>query len=287
MRIVIALAEAGSIAEAAVRLETSRAKLRRKLAAVEEAAGTQLLTRVEGVLIPTRQGASFIEGARRILTETSLLLAHTRELGTEPTGVLTLGLQPGFPHHLTMAAIDVQRQRFPRLRQKIRIAEDPVSLLPTQADIAIFVGEDREVPGCVTLTLAPLRWELVATEAYLAEHGTPTLAAALHDHNLLVWCPCGGEQEYLHAKDGTRLQISPFIACSNERYLLYLAQAGRGIAYIPRPPIPDPEFPDLVPVLTDHIGRSINVQLVTPDILADVPRVKKVLESILGVIGAQ
>jgi DNA-binding transcriptional LysR family regulator len=284
MRVMIAVAEAGTVAEAAARLGVSRAKVRRKVAMVEAETGAQLLVRVDGLLTPTRQGQAFLEGAARLLEEAKLLVTHTREIGHEPAGLLRLALHPGFPHRLSMASIMLQRKRYPRLRQLIRIAEDPVSLLPTHADVATLISEDLELPNFECTPIAALRYGLVASEAYFAEHGRPENVRELVNHTLLTWHPPSGDGSALHCSDGNKIAIEPVISCSNERYLLFLASSGVGIAYVPLPPIFEPEFAKLVPVFEEEIGRSINVQLVVPNILAEIPRVKVMRDTLLGIL---
>jgi hypothetical protein len=156
--------------------------------------------------------------------------------------------------------------------------------MPDEADFAIVVDEDLSLPGYSCRPIAALRYQLVASKEYLAEHGTPGDPADLANHPLLLWRPPSGEHGFLHTVDGGRVPVKALLASSNERYLLYVAHAGNGIAYVPMPPIADPEFPNLVPLLADQIGRAINVQLVVPDVLAEVPRVKVVLKKLLSMI---
>jgi DNA-binding transcriptional LysR family regulator len=183
LRALVALAEFGNVAKAAENLRTSRARVRRKLAALEERTETELLTRVGGVLTPTEPGASLIEGSKRLLGEAALLISHTREIGAEPSGLLRVAVQPGFPIHLAVMGHSVIKDRYENVRVEIRFAENPVTLLPTDADLVILVDEDIEVPNCTRLEVVRLKYQLLATETYLSENGNPTTPEELKEHD--------------------------------------------------------------------------------------------------------
>lgn len=283
LRVLVALAEAGSISVAAANLRTSRARMRRKLAALEERTGVQLLARADGVLIPTEPGASLVGGAKHLLDDASLLIAHTREIGTEPAGLLRIAFQPGFPHQVAMPAYELLLDRYNHLRAEVRVAENPVELLPDDADLAITIDEDLDLPGCVRFPIVPLRCQLLATETYLAARGSPATAGELKDHRLLVWRPPSGNSQDLHLREGGHLVVQAAIISSNERILMQMAASHQGMAYVPCPPIPDPEFHELKPVLAETLGRSINVQMYVPNALTEVPRVKAVLDAVVRV----
>lgn len=280
LRVLVALAKEKSISEAAASLNTSRARLRRKLASLEERTGVQLLVRVDGLLTPTEPGASLLKGARRLLCDASLLIAQAREIGTEPTGLLRVALQPGFPNQLALLAHTALHELYENLRVDLRVAEDPVTLLPEHADLAITIDEDLDPPGCTRLPLLSLRWQLLATEDYLRTEGSPATPEDLDAHRLLVWRPPAANDPLVHLVDGGLLQIRAAISSSNERLLLHLAAAGAGIAYVPKPPIPIPNYRALKPVLAESVGRSINAQMFVPNVLKEVPRVRMVLNAI-------
>ena len=50
---------------------------------------------------------------------------------------------------------------------------------------------------------------------------------------------------------------------------------------MPTPPIADAQYPELMPILVDEIGRSIDVRMFVPDALADVPRIRAARDQIL------
>lgn len=278
LRAIVALADSGSVTRAAASLGTSRARLRRKLASLEERAQVQLLDRSGGVLTPTEPGASLVKGARRLLEEASLLISHTREIGSEPTGLLRVGLQPGFPHFLIAQTTEALEATYKNLRVETRIAENPITLLPEAADLAVVADYDVDVPQCVRMPIADLRCQLLATDEYLSGKSSPATPADLVNHRLLVWLSLSGSARHLHLSDGNRLHIQPALVSTSERFLRYLAAAHKGIAYVPNLPYPDPDFPGLRTVLAHQVGRPIAVHMYVPNVLKDLPRVKAILD---------
>jgi DNA-binding transcriptional LysR family regulator len=279
LKLLIALAEHGSFLETAHALKTSRARLRRKLASLEERAGTRLLARDQGSFVPTEAGAHLIEGARRLIEEGALLVAHAREIGQEPTGVLRIAIPVGYPRHLVALAGRVLGERFPQLRTVLRVAEDPVALLPTEADLAICFHDFHELPGLAQFPILQARVRLLASSEYLEEHGAPSSPADLQHRPLLTWRPPGGAPDVLVIDDEERLSVRARMRSTDDQFLRHAARAGDGIAYVPDPSITDPEFADLVPVLPDRVGRTTTLRLFVPHALRDVPRVRAVVDA--------
>jgi DNA-binding transcriptional LysR family regulator len=279
LRALIALAEFGTVSKAAENLGTSRSRLRRKLASLEELTATELFTRVDGMLIPTEAGASLIEGGKNLLDEAALLFSHTREIGNEPSGLLRVGMPPGFPVHVGVISWKLLRETYKNVRVEFRIAENPITLLPEEVDLVVTVDEDLEVPNCTRLEVVRLQYQLLATETYLSENGNPTTPEELKEHDLFTWRPPSNDADYLHLADGGRFQVQPAFISTNERFLFHLVAEHQGIAYLPCPPFPEPDYPGLVPVLPDMIGRAINGQMFVPNALLNVPRVKAVWDA--------
>lgn len=281
LRALVALAEHGSILEAAEALSTSRARLRRKLASLEERTGVAMLQRVRGELLPTEAGQAILDGARRLLTEGALLVAHAREVGTEPTGVLRVALQVGYPHHLAYMASMLIRRRFPHLRLHVQVDADPSRLLPETADLAVCIGDDFQLDGCVRFEVARFDQQLVGSQAYFAAHGRPCSVDELAAHRIVVWVPPrGGPRDHLELRDGGKLFVDPVLATNDERSLRDHAHRGEALAYMPVPPFADPDFPGLQVVLGDQVGAPLSVRVYTSRALRNVPRVRAILDAL-------
>jgi DNA-binding transcriptional LysR family regulator len=78
------------------------------------------VVRVAGVLEPTLAGQALVDGASRLLDEGATLLAHAREVGTEPSGTLRIALQCGFPHAVAIQGSQYLQASYPRLSIELR-----------------------------------------------------------------------------------------------------------------------------------------------------------------------
>src|SRR6202140_5553613 len=90
MSIVLAVAEAGSLAAAVRRLNTPPATASRKIAELEEHLRTKLFDRSARRLVLTDAGSSYVAGLKRILADISEIERATSGEYTAPTGELVV-----------------------------------------------------------------------------------------------------------------------------------------------------------------------------------------------------
>src|ERR1700755_1914452 len=92
----VAVAEAGSISEAARRLPISKSVVSERLAELEHSLGTTLLHRTTRKLSITEDGASFLERAARIVQEVKDAAAEMSERRGHLAGPLRIAAPVGF-----------------------------------------------------------------------------------------------------------------------------------------------------------------------------------------------
>src|ERR1700756_5940064 len=90
MSIVLAVAEAGSLAAAVRRLNTPPATASRKITELEEHLGTKLFDRSARRLVLTDAGSSYVAGLKRILADISEIERAASGEYTAPTGELVV-----------------------------------------------------------------------------------------------------------------------------------------------------------------------------------------------------
>src|ERR1700737_2742043 len=90
MSIVLAVAEAGSLAAAVRRLNTPPATASRKITELEEHLGTKLFDRSARRLVLPDAGASYVAGLKRILADISEIERAASGEYTAPTGELVV-----------------------------------------------------------------------------------------------------------------------------------------------------------------------------------------------------
>ena len=136
LRIFMVLAEERTFLGAANRLATSRSRVRRKLDQLEADAGTALVSREQTGLILTPAGEALVRRGRALLEDAQQLIAHVRDVGEEPTGLLKIGLPfAPLPPGWNDLCREIQRAH-PGLGLEFVHAEEPNDLLPTRAELA-------------------------------------------------------------------------------------------------------------------------------------------------------
>ncbi|MBK8254252.1 MAG: LysR family transcriptional regulator [Polyangiaceae bacterium] len=287
LRALIAVVEARSYQGAARNLGTSRTTLRRQLAALEARAGVPLLQADRSGMSATRAGQLLAEHGRTMMAEASALIASIRQMGQTPSGTLRLVLPVGLPPHLLTPMFASFRQVYPHLTFHCRFSNDPLGEALVDVDIACHLGEDPPRGHWISFVVARVRQVLIAAPSYLAERGTPRQLSDLAKHELLVWQAPGENARTLRTLKGGELSVEPALIATDIHFLRSCCQAGLGIAYVPDALLPEPERsgPAPVAVLPELVGQERSVRLSVPAALAEIPKIKLVLDHVRSLLG--
>ena len=286
LRVILAIAETGSVLAASERLKLTRSTLRRRLDALEARVGRPLLYRGPAGAVLTEAGQVVARHARAIVQESNALLASARDVGDEARGVLRVALPVGLPPGLLTAMFDGLRAAHPHLAVDVRVAEDPLQSLAEDADLVFHFGARLAGGAYLTRVVRDAHEGLLASPAYLEAHGTPQNPAALVDHDLLVWRRPAEPPDRLPLLDGTTIPITPRLVTPDIHVLRAAVAAGAGIGLLPEGRIPGAMGPEdgLVPVLADVVGRECFARMVVPEPLAQSPKVRRVLEQLAALL---
>jgi len=172
MQTFVQIAEQGSLTRAAEVLGTSLPAVVRSLAALEAHLGVRLFHRTTRRLSLTEEGRHYLPSARDVL-----LAADTADLALkteahELAGQLTITAPVLFGHMYVAPAITRFMQRHEKVRCSVRLYDRTVNLLEEGIDVGIRIGA-LEDSSLVAQTLGTIRRVVVASPAYLAQHGTP------------------------------------------------------------------------------------------------------------------
>lgn len=280
--------ETGSFLAAERSLKVPRATLRRRVDSLEARAGVPLLHRNRLGVGPTEAGSLLAARGRLMVLEAKALLSSIRDLHKEPTGTLRALLPVGLPPQVLATLFGAMREAYPRLSVQVRFSDDPVGGLLDDVDIALHFGT-RSPPGpWVSYEVLRVREWLIAHVDYLARRGRPTSINDLAAHELLSWEAPGEDPRAWPLVSGGVFAVAPTLIATSPHLLRQVVLGGHGIGLLPDALLPDPgiERSALVPVLEDLVGRERAVRLVVPSALAEVPKIKAVLEHVRRFIGA-
>ena len=233
-RMFLAVMETGSFAAAALRLNTSSGQASKLVARLEQDLGVRLLNRTTRALAPTEVGRSYYQRIRAILDDLDTLDDEVRARSTTPRGLLRLTAPLTFGTMQLVPALNAFAAQYPLIELDVSFTDRMVNLVDEGFDAAIRAGrvDDSSLIG---RKLAAMGTMVVASDAYLDAHGTPTHPQALRDHLCIqdsnfrdpgLWRFAEGGQDFTVPVTG-RLRYSNAEACLNA------AELGLGLANVP------------------------------------------------------
>ena len=232
MALLVAVAEAGGLSAAGRRLSLSPATMTARLKAMEERYQTRLFHRSTRAITLTRAGEDFYHAARRVLEEAR----HAESLLTQKEGVLSGNIRLSAPsdfgrQYLSPAIVDFSR-RHPEVTFSVFLGERVEDLFANRLDMSIRVGNLPDSSLAIR-HIRPNHRVLVASEAYLATHGTPASLDELHHHRCLALERHGvvmNEWRFEEAGKERVVRVTPAMVCDDGALLRQWALSGAGIA---------------------------------------------------------
>lgn len=232
MALLVAVAEAGGLSAAGRRLSLSPATMTARLKAMEERYQTRLFHRSTRAITLTREGEDFYHAARRVLEEAR----HAESLLTQKEGVLSGNIRLSAPsdfgrQYLSPAIVDFSR-RHPEVTFSVFLGERVEDLVANRLDMSIRVGNLPDSSLAIR-HIRPNHRVLVASEAYLATHGTPASLDELHHHRCLALERHGvvmNEWRFEEAGKERVVRVTPAMVCDDGALLRQWALSGAGIA---------------------------------------------------------
>jgi len=176
---IVAVADVGAFGKAARRTFVSQPALSKQVKEVEEGLGVVLFERTSRGAVPTPEGLTLIERARRILAEVHELTDAAAALSDPFAGVLRVGAIPTLAPYVLPGFVGAVREQLPRL--ELRLVEEQTEalgarLLAGELDLAI-VALPYPFAGVRVRGLYEEPFFLVAPEGHALADGPPILTA--------------------------------------------------------------------------------------------------------------
>ncbi|MDN3576577.1 LysR family transcriptional regulator [Chitinimonas viridis] len=234
MALFAAVVEAGSLTAAAERLALSKSAVSKALVAQEARLAAKLLQRTTRRQSLTEVGMAYYEHCRRVLLEAGEARRAVDRLHAQPVGVLRITAPISFgSEHLSRHMPELLK-RHPGMQVDLQLSDRLVDLAEEGYDLAIRVT-DKPDPLLVARALAPIRWVVCASPAYLAQHGTPMQPSGLAGHACLTYPALtpGGAWPFLLQGQPWQQPVSGPLRMNNSLALLLAALGGLGIVRLP------------------------------------------------------
>ncbi|MGF1528190.1 MAG: LysR substrate-binding domain-containing protein [Candidatus Competibacterales bacterium] len=266
MQVFVQVAERGSFAAAAERLEMSRAMVTKHIMALEQGLGVRLLNRTTRRLNLTEAGQIYLERSLQILADLDETERVVGNLTAVPQGMLRVNAPMSFGVRHVAPAVTSFLERYPDVRVDVALNDRVVDLVEEGFDVAIRIGRLMD-SALVTRRLASARLVLCAAPSYLTQRGTPRTPGDLVHHECLNYSYFSGGDEWPFAGPTGPLavRVSGRLRVNNADALLTAALAGAGITLQPDFVVNDAiARGELRPLLADHRPPSLGVFAVYP-----------------------
>lgn len=229
----VAVAEAGSISNAARRLGLAKSVVSERLADLEAALGAQLIHRTTRRLSLTEDGTAFLLRAAGILRDLESAAADLAARRGELTGPLRLSAPVTFGRMHLGPALYPFLKAHPAIELALELDDRRVDAAAEGFDAVLRHGP--VIDSRLTVwRLAPSRRLLVAAPDYLARHGRPRRLSDLDAHRGVFYSNRGAADWRFATKDGAvNVQARVALRVNNGDLLLGAAKAGLGISLLP------------------------------------------------------
>jgi len=186
MSMVLAVAEAGSLAAAARRLNMPVATASRKIAELETHLRAKLFDRSARSLTLTDAGMVYVASLKRILADLSEAERAAAGEYTAPTGelVVTAPVVLGRTHLVPVLAEFLRS--YPDITVRLVLGDRVLNLAENRIDLALRVGELPD-SRLIALRLGSTCRIVCASPAYLASRGAPRTPDDLARHDCILY----------------------------------------------------------------------------------------------------
>jgi DNA-binding transcriptional LysR family regulator len=235
IRVFCLVVELKSFTAAASRLHLSPTMTSKHVMQLERRLGTRLLNRTSRHLSLTEAGGAYFEHARRMLEDLDGMEAVVSNAAVIPQGVLKITgpVWLGTPSFVGLLA-DYQAQ-YPEVRLDVDLSGRMVNLVEEGFDLALRVSSILG-QSLIARPIAPVRFQLVGSPAYLNKAGRPQRAAQLSEHAVLSYslAPTAQGLQIEGPQGVETIKTSPILQSNSETLLHLSALQGMGLVFLPQ-----------------------------------------------------
>ncbi|WMC12262.1 LysR family transcriptional regulator [Oceanimonas pelagia] len=228
LEILLTVIDSGSLSAAARILDIQVARVSRALSRLERELDCTLLNRTTRKLELTEEGRLFSEQAREGLDRLAEAEENLRALRGIPSGRLRVDAVTPFILHQLVPLVPGFRERYPQIELELVANENIIDLIERRTDLAIRIGalQDSNLHARF-LGRSPLH--MVASPAYLEQHGTPQTLDALFHHQIIGFADAPHLNRWPLSPPVT---VVPNLSSSSGETIRQLCLAGQGLALL-------------------------------------------------------
>lgn len=234
--VFVASVEAGSFAQAAVRLHLSRSAVGKSIARLEERLGVRLFHRTTRSQRLTDNGALFYERCLRALEEIRGAESQLETGKHQVSGRLRVAVPVLFGRQCIAPLLIELAQEHPGLELEMSFSDRVVDLVEEGFDMAVRNGALADSSVLVARRLGEHRMVLCAAPDYLFKNGQPQTVDDLRQHTAINYTRAGRVLPWqMMDYDGTSRTFIPRSSLNMDdlQAICDAALAGHGLAWLP------------------------------------------------------
>lgn len=276
-RIFLAVLEEGSLSAAARRLGLSHPTVRSRIEALEATLGAVLFTRSVNGLAPTPTAEALREPAQAMAMASDLFVRQASSPDGEVAGTVRISVPEFMGMEVMPAMLTRLREEHPGIRIELSLSNLPADLLGQEVDVAVRTVAPKQ-EALVARKVASIPLGMFAAHAYVERRGAPQSLDDLAAHDMIG--PDRNRADLAFAaRMGAAMTLNRLVLRTDSHPAqLAMARAGMGIAVAQVPA--GARDPGLVRILPDFEVAVMDTWVVTHENLAQVPRVRAVMESL-------
>jgi DNA-binding transcriptional LysR family regulator len=226
--------KAGSLSAAAVRCDTPKSTLSRRLQQLEKQIGTPLLKKNTRKQAPTDLGLSIIEHCERIAAELDAIQQKAARTRTGLSGTLRVAIPVEFGTAWLGKAIADFANEHPDLAIEVNVSGRSVDLITEPVDLAITFGQPK-LSRITQRRLGAVTSGLYASPEYLKRHGTPETFEEVMTKDCVVteMQLAEGTWQFRNAGRKRDLRVNARLRVNSIRLARELVLDGAGLGLLP------------------------------------------------------
>lgn len=224
-----------SFRAAAQELGVSASALSHSLRQLEARLQVRLLHRTTRSVTATEAGEALLARLGPALGQIGDALEAVNDYRAQPQGLLRLNVPRTAAYLLLMPLLPGFLQRYPGIQLDVVCDDTLVDIVSAGFDAGMRFGETLAADMVAVPVGPPMRFAVIASPAYLAQHGTPQHPAELARHTSIRHRFGNGPlYAWELAKDGEALTVQPQgqLTLGEQPLMVEAAAAGLGIALV-------------------------------------------------------
>ena len=256
LRLFVGAAEEGSFSATARKFGISTATVSRSIDSLEKQLGFQLFLKTSRQIGLTEAGQCYLGNVQRLLPELDNATEFARGFHSEAKGHLNVRARMAVGSICIAPLIPKFLGKYPDIELNFWLTNDlDTDLVSKNIDIDIRTGVLQD-SSLIARKLADSKRLIVASPAYLEEHGTPQTPYDLEDHNCIRFTT-GPSPVHWRFKDkaGHEIGVVPKgnLVTNNGSIIRRAVRSGNGIAHLTDWSVAkDLEAGSLVQILADY-----------------------------------